>query len=113
MNGVEGKARVEFSEPRSSRTRVGRVFGQDAFGIVPGAGGRAVHGGIGIENAAPIGIERLRALFRGQHAQEIVVETRIEARQGIEKGAFQLGAGAKEGGAQARCPETRCGCASA
>ena len=65
MNGVEGSARVEFSEPRSSRVRAGRMFGQDAFGVVPGAGGRAVHGRIGIEDTAPVSIKRLGALILG------------------------------------------------
>ena len=58
---------------------------------MPGTGGRAVHCGIGIEDAAPVSIERLAALIGGQHTQEIVAEAWIKARQHVAKGAVQGG----------------------
>ena len=65
MNGVDGNARVEFSEPEIEPDPRRGVFGQDAFGLMPGAGGRAMHRGIGVENAAPISVERPGALSAG------------------------------------------------
>ena len=59
---------------------------------MPGARGRAVHGRIGIEDAAPVGIERLRAFCMWQHLKEIFAEAGIEARKSLEKCALQLGA---------------------
>ena len=49
-------------EPDPSR----RVLGKNPFGVVPGARGRAMHRRIGIENAALVGVERLRAFFPRQ-----------------------------------------------
>src|ERR1700674_2173667 len=50
--GGQGARRIERIriEPEMS----GRVFGKDPLGVVPGAGGWAVDGWIGIENAAPV-----------------------------------------------------------
>ena len=76
------------------------MFGQDALGVAPGARGRAVDGRIGIEDAAPIGVERLRAFVRRQDAEEIFAEAGIEARQRFEKRAFKFGAGAEKRRAQ-------------
>ncbi len=67
---------------------------------MPGARGRAVHRRIGIENAAPISIERLPAFFSWQHAQEILAEIGVETWKHIDKCGFQLFAGAEEGRAQ-------------
>src|SRR4030088_3046861 len=78
----------------------GRVFGKDPLGVVPGAGGWAVDGWIGIENAAPVGVERVRALFPRQDFKEIVAEVRIEARERVEECASKLGAGAEKGRAK-------------
>ena len=76
------------------------MFGKDAFGVVPGAGRRTVHGRIGIENAAPVGIKRLRALVRREQAHEIIAEIGIEQRQRFEECALQLCPRAEEGRAQ-------------
>ena len=62
--GARRVQRIEI-EPRALR----RVFGENALGVVPGARGRAVHRRIGIEDAAQIGIQRLPAFFRRQHAR--------------------------------------------
>ena len=100
MNGVAGSAFARVQrigiEPDPARG----MFGEDPLGVVPGARGRPMHRGIGIENAAQVGIERLRAFFGGQDIQEIVAEIGIEARQRVEKRGFQLCAGAEEGRAQ-------------
>src|ERR1700687_2632650 len=62
-------------EPATSRG----VLGKYPFGIMPGAGGWAVYRGIGIENAAPVSIERLPTFFGRQYAEEIIAQVRIEA----------------------------------
>ncbi|GBG46291.1 hypothetical protein CBR_g79690, partial [Chara braunii] len=86
-----GSDRIEI-EPGAA----GLVFRQDAFGVVPGTGRGRMHGGIGIEDAAPVGVERLCALFSRQQAQEVVVEGGIERPQPAEESPFEFGAGAEK-----------------
>ena len=100
MKGVKGSARVAFSECGIEPRAPGGMFGKYPFGVMPGARGGALHRGIGIENAAPIGFERLFALLRRQNFKEIVAEIGIEARQRVEKCAFQFLARAEESRAQ-------------
>ena len=76
------------------------VLGQNALGVGPGARRRAMHGGIGIENAAPIGGKRLSAFGLWQHVEEIAAEIGIEAREHIGESDFDLGAGTEERRAQ-------------
>ena len=59
-----------------------------------------MHGGIGIENAAPIGGKRLSAFGLWQHVEEIAAEIGIEAREHIGESDFDLGAGTEERRAQ-------------
>jgi len=60
--GRQGAIRLQRDkiEPRAR----GRVLGQHALGVVPGARGRAVHGRIRIENTAPIAVERVLKFLR-------------------------------------------------
>src|ERR1700730_18532553 len=76
------------------------MSGKYSLGVAPGVGGRTVQRRIGIENAAPVSIERLRAFLRRQQFEKIIAEIGIEARQRVEKCTLQFGAGAEEGGAQ-------------
>ncbi len=85
--------RIEPDTPRN-------MSGKYSFGVAPRVGGRTVHRRIGIENAAPVGIERLRAFLRRQQFEKIIAEIGIEARQRVEKCTLQLSAGAEEGRAQ-------------
>src|SRR6266478_5454034 len=78
----------------------GCMFRKYPFGIMPGAGGRTMHRRIGIENAAPVSIERLRALLRRQQLEKIFAKVGIEARQGIKECALQLTPGAEKRRAQ-------------
>src|SRR5260370_12893913 len=93
-----GTCRVQRIEIETDSARA--MFGKYPCGVMPGAGGWAVYRGIGIENAAPVSVERLPAFFRRQYTEEIIAKVRIEARQDIDKCAFQLGTGAEEGRAQ-------------
>ena len=45
-----------------------------------------MHGGIGVEDAAIIGLHRLRAFLRRKHAQKVLVQRRIELRQARGEG---------------------------
>src|SRR5258708_28781022 len=60
----------------------------DALPILPGAGGWAVHRRIGIENAAPVSIERLLALFpwrSEEHTSELQSPDHLVCRLLLEK----------------------------
>src|ERR1700681_4820819 len=85
--------RIEPDTPRD-------MSGKYSFGVAPRVGGRTVHRRIGIENAAPVGIERLRAFLRWQQFEKIIAEIGIEAWQRVEKCTLQFGAGAEEGRTQ-------------
>ena len=100
MNGVAGRARVEFSDAEIEPDAVRRMFGKNALGLAPGPRRRAVHGGIGIENPAEVGIHRVSAFLRGQHAEEILGEAGMESRQHAEEPTFDFLAGAEESRAQ-------------
>ena len=79
---------------------VRRVLGKNAFGFAPGPRRRDVHVGIGIEDAAEIGLDRLRAFVFGQGADEVAVKAGIEPRQHVEKTVFDFLDRAEESGAQ-------------
>ena len=70
---------------------------------MPGPRGRSMHGGIGIENAAPIGIERSLALMFRQYAKEIRAEIGVKARQRFAERGLDFLACAEEGRAQHDC----------
>jgi len=82
MNGVDGGRRDAFKDAGSSRTRPGACR-EKSVRCRAGARGRFMHRGIWIENAAPIGVQRLRALFRAaasENRHEIGIEARSTSR---------------------------------
>src|SRR3982074_794325 len=91
----QGMCRVQRIEIEPNTPR--GVLGKYPFGVMPGARGWAGWRGTGIDNAAPVRVERLPAFFRRQYTEEIIAKVWIEARQDIDKCAFQLGTGAEEG----------------
>src|SRR6185437_1660588 len=78
----------------------GRMLGKDAFSITPGPRGGTVNRRIGIEDAPPIGIDRLSSFFPWQDAEEVVVEIRVEERQHLAESAVEFCPGAEKGRAQ-------------
>ena len=68
----------------------GLMLRQNALGVVPGARRGSVDSRINIENTPPIGLKRSRTFLRRKQTQEVLVQTRIETGQPIEKRAFQF-----------------------
>src|ERR1700751_1528685 len=73
-------------EPRARRG----VLRESALGVMPGSRDRSMHSCIRVENAAPVGLHRLRTFLLGQQAEKILAQAGIETRQRLAKRGLDL-----------------------